>query len=339
MRENQWHHDGKTQCFGCGEYFDPHYFRTHARFCEKYKKKKAELISKLTYEFLYHEYVEEEKSAPQISRELGFYKATEVKAKLKEYGIKERTLKESRKTKGYIEQCKKTSLEKYGAEYHTLKNSSIRQKIFDGVKEKYGVDNVFQAEEVKEKIKKTCLERYGVEKNSQSEEVKERAKETCIKKYGVDNAAKNIDIINKIKEKKANNPKAYSHSSPFADEFFSQLISKLGSTDHIHCHTLGKEYCVMSKEKLLYFYDFVDTLKGKVIEFNGDYWHANPEVYSKDWINTHNGLVASEIWARDSDKIKAIKEERGYSVLVIWEKDVRRDRDSMIDKCIEFLNR
>ena len=338
MERNPNSHDGKTRCFGCGEEFSSGAFPTHARLCTKYQIKKLQMIKKLTYEFLYHEYIEEEKSASQISREMGFCKATEVKAKLKEYGIKERTLKESRKTKGYIEQCKKTSLEKYGTEYHTMKNSTIRQKIFDGVKEKYGVDNVFQADAVKEKIKETCLERYGVEHASQAEEIKERAKNTCIKKYGVDNAAKNIDIINKTKEKWMNNPKSFSHSSPFADEFFSQLISKLGSTDHIHCHTLGKEYSVMSKEKLLYFYDFVDTLKGKVIEFNGDYWHANPEVYSKDWINTHNGLVASEIWARDSEKIKTIKEERGYSVLVIWEKDVRRDRDGMIEKCIEFLN-
>ena len=78
------------------------------------------------------------------------------------------------------------------------------------VKNKYGVDNVFQLSEVKEKSKQSCLkkygasnykcsetgkeffknyslEKYGTENPFQSEEVKEKSKKTMLKKDGVDN--------------------------------------------------------------------------------------------------------------------------------------------------------
>lgn len=86
----------------------------------------------------------------------------QVHKKLLEYNIPLRNAHENRLAKGYIEQTKTTCLEKYGCEYHTLKESSIRQKIWDGVKTKYGVENVFSVNDIKEKSKKTMLEKYDV---------------------------------------------------------------------------------------------------------------------------------------------------------------------------------
>ena len=50
----------------------------------------------------------------------------------------------------------------------------------------YGVDNVFQAEEIKEKIKETSIKKYGVEHPFKNENVKSRFKKTCLEKYGVE---------------------------------------------------------------------------------------------------------------------------------------------------------
>lgn len=52
---------------------------------------------------------------------------------------------------------------------------------------RYGVDNVFQSEEIKNKIKKTMAERYGVEHPSYSKEFLEKKKKNNIEKYGVSN--------------------------------------------------------------------------------------------------------------------------------------------------------
>jgi len=79
----------------------------------------------------------------------------------------------------------------------------IRLKI----KQKYGIDNVFQLEKVKEKIKKTNLERRGVEYISQSKEIRDKIKNTSIKKYGVSHPNQSEKIRNKIKNSHLNRDK------------------------------------------------------------------------------------------------------------------------------------
>ena len=53
--------------------------------------------------------------------------------------------------------------------------------------EKYGVENVFQSEEIKNKIKNINFEKYNVFFPSQSKEIRYKMIETLIKNYGVEN--------------------------------------------------------------------------------------------------------------------------------------------------------
>lgn len=57
----------------------------------------------------------------------------------------------------------------------------------EGVREKYGVDNVYQLEFVKEKIQNTNLQLFGVKNVFQSEEIKTKIKETKLERYGDEN--------------------------------------------------------------------------------------------------------------------------------------------------------
>ena len=65
---------------------------------------------------------------------------------------------------------------------------------------KYGVENVFQAEEIKSKIRTTCEARYGVAFPSQVEEVKQKVKNTNLEKFGVQNALQSEEIKLKIRK-------------------------------------------------------------------------------------------------------------------------------------------
>jgi len=65
--------------------------------------------------------------------------------------------------------------------------------------QKYGVENVFQDENIKNKIKKTNIEKYGVEYYSMTNEYKEKTKNECLKKYGVDHPLKNREILQNLK--------------------------------------------------------------------------------------------------------------------------------------------
>jgi G:T-mismatch repair DNA endonuclease (very short patch repair protein) len=45
---------------------------------------------------------------------------------------------------------------------------------------------------------------------------------------------------------------------------------------------------------------------------------------------------AKDIWKNDELKIQKVI-ERGYKVLVVWEKDYRNDKEKVIEECIKFL--
>lgn len=77
-------------------------------------------------------------------------------------------------------------------------------------------------------------------------------------------------------------------------------------------------------------------LGDKIIEFNGDYWHANPKIYKKDYINKTLNLTAYEIWKKDEKRKKYIQKQ-GYQLYVVWESDYKNDPENTIKKCIEFL--
>lgn len=68
------------------------------------------------------------------------------------------------------------------------------------VKERYGVDNVFQLDEVKDKSKETSLEIYGVNHPSKSEIIQNKIRKTNIKRYGVECVYQHSGIKDRIKE-------------------------------------------------------------------------------------------------------------------------------------------
>ena len=55
--------------------------------------------------------------------------------------------------------------ERYGG--HPLTNSTIREKINNTIKERYGVDNISQLYSIKQKKEDTCIKKFGYSNNSQ----------------------------------------------------------------------------------------------------------------------------------------------------------------------------
>jgi G:T-mismatch repair DNA endonuclease (very short patch repair protein) len=82
-------------------------------------------------------------------------------------------------------------------------------------------------------------------------------------------------------------------------------------------------------------YDLVDSYKKKIIEFNGNYYHMNPEIYSAETVNKRLNATAKEIWENDRRKLELVR-DMGYEVLVVWEKEYKNEPDTIF-KCINFL--
>jgi very-short-patch-repair endonuclease len=85
-------------------------------------------------------------------------------------------------------------------------------------------------------------------------------------------------------------------------------------------------------------FDFVILDRRKIIEFNGDIFHANPNMFKEfDCPNPYdNTMTSSIIWEKDKKKIESIV-SKGYDVLIVWEDEYNTDKSGVINKCIAFV--
>ena len=67
------------------------------------------------------------------------------------------------------------------------------------------------------------------------------------------------------------------------------------------------------------YYETVDGQK-VVLEFNGDFWHGNPAIYSRSTINTVNQTSMGKLFDKMLEK-KQYLENLGYIYESIWESE------------------
>lgn len=72
-----------------------------------------------------------------------------------------------------------------------------------------------------------------------------------------------------------------------------------------------------------------------IIEYNGDFWHANPKKYKSDDVIHHN-ITASEIW--EHDKLRKEKlTELGYEIIEVWSGDYKENKNKILNEILEKL--
>ena len=113
--------------------------------------------------------------------------------------------------------------------------------------------------------------------------------------------------------------------------FFDELSVELKKNNiNVKLYYADNEYFIYSKLNKLYFLDFYIPEIGYVIEINGDYWHCNPQKYNEDYEHKLRKMTAKEIWEYDSNKNNVIINEFGYTLDVIWESDIRKNKSIVI---------
>lgn len=132
--------------------------------------------------------------------------------------------------------------------------------------------------------------------------------------------------------------------SLIANELFDELYKRLianGFSEIYYTNNIGEWTLYDKNSKRIYFYDFFVKELGKIIEFNGDYWHANPTIYAAEqMINFPNKTVkkASDVWEYDRLKLETLKQ---YPLVndyfIVWESDYRNNKQYIIEQCINFL--
>jgi len=106
--------------------------------------------------------------------------------------------------------------------------------------------------------------------------------------------------------------------------WIERLVSKWLSEDHI----------LFGEQAPIGFYDVDFLIGNKAIETQGDYWHANPAVYSQwDQLNHMQRMNVR----RDRAKATYLK-NRGFFLLPLWELDLKKDPAGCREVLRRFLN-
>lgn len=129
--------------------------------------------------------------------------------------------------------------------------------------------------------------------------------------------------------------------SEMSQQLFSIIDEKLGNIAYSSRWELKNHekelFIELDGLKKLIKVDY--CLGNKIIEFNGDYWHANPQYYSETDTQSRfekTIVKVTDIWLHDTKRLDAIK-SLGYEVLVVWESEYCKQLDETVKKCCEFL--
>ena len=217
------------------------------------------------------------------------------------YGMTEDEFKEYNKSRS---QTRENMIQKHGLEEGERRwNEYCEKQKYSGCsleyfQEKYGKEKGL------EKYKDVCFR-------------KSHTLESYIYKFGQEEGI--VKFNNYYKEIASKNPIFASKTS---QDFFDAIYRKLPIElqEHTYYKRKNKEYGI-NYNNTYYFYDFVITNIKYCIEYNGDYWHANPSQYTEaDVIKYPNQKIVkvADIWERDKLKNNIIKDRKFY-LDIIWE--------------------
>ena len=72
-----------------------------------------------------------------------------------------------------------------------------------------------------------------------------------------------------------------------------------------------------------YIVDGYDPDTNTIYEFNGDYWHGNPKLYSENDVNNVLNKTFGELYRKTKDREEYLI-KKGYNVISIWESDFNK---------------
>lgn len=86
-----------------------------------------------------------------------------------------------------------------------------------------------------------------------------------------------------------------------------------------------------------WFYPDIRIDENIIIEFFGDYWHANPKKFKPEDI-VHHKLTAKQIWEYDKKRID-ILQSCGFIVIIIWQNDFKKNKDKIFQEILEKISK
>jgi hypothetical protein len=243
--------------------------------------------------------------------------------------------------------CKEFWLEKgYTEEDAILKSKEVMEEIHQKTFRKFKEDPEKYASKYPTKIE-YYLKRGLTKEEAEIEisRIQNRfSLKICIDKYGEEIGKKIwIDRQERWKTTVMKNGNLKGGYSKISQTLFYEIIKNYNLKDlsDVYFWTKNKEYFIKT-DNCIYLYDFVDLNSKKIIEYNGDQYHANPSIYLPESTphpyHKSNKFTAEKIWEKDKRKMEVAK-KLGFDIFVVWDSEFKKNPQQILDKCIEFLKK
>lgn len=269
--------------------------------------------------------------------------------------ISQRQKETSKKNINHVAYSKNDMINKIGKEnaekyYRERSQLCIEYWLKRGYTEDEGKKRISEIQitnnkKVKNHTSNRCVE-YWLNKGYTEEEAKEKiselqrtfSKEKCIEKYGEKEGLKRWEERqNKWQTTLHESENLHVGFSKISQELFETIDAALGENDYTFYGSKNHEYCIR-KNGTNYIYDFTDLEHNKIIEFQGDIYHGNPELFTENEHPNpfHKNKSCKDLWEYDKKK-SDVAVENGFDILHIWEKDYRENKKDIINKCLYFI--
>jgi very-short-patch-repair endonuclease len=81
--------------------------------------------------------------------------------------------------------------------------------------------------------------------------------------------------------------------------------------------------------------DFYHVNSNTVIEYYGDFWHRNPKIYNSEFVAYEKSSLT--VWDEDHRRITKIKNNNNVRVIIVWESDVNKNRQKVVEYIIKEI--
>lgn len=209
---------------------------------------------------------------------------------------------------------------------------------------------------------KNMIKRYGVEEgtrifNEYRETQKyKKSKQRYIDEFGEEQGLK---IFREINKKKVHNLENFQrrygeeeglrryrsyvegHQKEFsniASSLFAQIESLINNDKVSFLYLPKNSELLLENKSRFYKYDFCIPELKFIIEFNGDVFHGNPQLFNEsDCPNQYNKtLTAKQMWLNDKEK-KDLAKSKGFDMMVIWERDYRNNPKTTVNNIVRTI--
>jgi very-short-patch-repair endonuclease len=277
------------------------------------------------------EYMQAHLGAQVVSEDLKKRCVVTLESLTKKYGEKEGKIKfESYRIKQSVSNSYEYKKEKYGWSQDDFdKYNASRAVTVENLVAKHGETKGLQIWEdycEKQRITKSkdyVVAKYGIEYWN----------DLCQKKKSANSPAFIAQYNNITIEQAVEKLMARRSALPFSKlelEFVDELEKILGPLEHTNKRKPWGRWD--TQEHCYYVYDIKHQTC--IIEFNGDYWHANPKIYNED--DEIRGTKARDIWQKDKRKI-SLAHEAGYHTMVVWESDFMANKAQVIEEVVQWM--